>query len=159
MERHIGTKEKVIRTGLLVLVGLGAVACGASNKNGGAYVAPTVRAQPGVPGRHELTLTFDSLNPTNDPNISNVIRVYPGVGDDPADKQYSGRYFSGQTAQASCQTEGRDVASQPGESPQQESDVWFKIDTSETKEPDVIQYASAVYVQNYVQLEAQLPHC
>jgi hypothetical protein len=108
----------------------------------------------GNPSSHEsghAQLTFDYLG-----GGSKVIEVFPGVGNTPEDKKFDGTYYDGESVTADCQTDGREVHSDPsiGEQKRQ-SDVWFLIEGT----PGETQYATAVYTQNPHQLTMELPEC
>jgi hypothetical protein len=96
-------------------------------------------------------LTFDYLG-----GGSKVIEVFPGVGNSPEDKKFDGTYYDGEHVTADCQTDGREVHSDPGLGEQRrQSNVWFLIEGT----PGETQYATAVYTQNPHQLIMELPDC
>lgn len=86
-----------------------------------------------------------------------IIMVYPGVSGSGADKLHNGTFRDGQTVYALCKTKGRTVPSHPelGERDVPPSDDWIRIHGS----PGVVQYATAIYVENPDELLAQLPDC
>ena len=106
-------------------------ASGGSPPTGTAATSP-LNADVGRP-----VFRFDALG-----GGSQVIRVYPGVGESLADRTHNGTYFSGDVVLAICKTRGRTVRSHPevGERPR-ESDIWICIDGS----PGMTQYATLTY--------------
>ncbi len=110
-----------------------------------ALVGNQVFNLPPSPG---ATITFDALG-----GSSNVIEVYPGVGNTLQDKTYNGRYYSGETVPIVCETKGRTVTSNPAAGEQyRQSDEWYKLQTLSGTQPE---YATAVYADKH----GSVPQC
>jgi hypothetical protein len=94
------------------------------------------------------TITFDALG-----GSSNVIEVYPGVGNTLQDKTHNGTYNSGDTVSIVCKTKGRTVTSNPADNEQyRQDDVWYKLQTPPGTQPE---YATAVYADEH----GPVPQC
>ena len=101
-----------------------------------------------TPAQLGATITFDALG-----SDSNVIEVYPGVGNTPQDKTYNGTYYSGETVPIVCETKGRTVTSNPAVGEQyRQSDEWYKLQTPPGTQPE---YATAVYADEH----GSVPQC
>jgi TIR domain len=101
-----------------------------------------------APAQSGATITFDALG-----NGSNIIEVYPGVGNTPQDKTYNGTYYNGETIPIVCRITGRTITSNPaiGERHRQ-SNEWYKLQTPPGAQPE---YASAVYADEH----GSVPQC
>lgn len=93
-------------------------------------------------------MTFDDLGAN-----SSIIQVYPGVSDSDSDKEANGTYNDGDSVQAECRAEGRQVDSVPPEM-LRSSNQWIRIQSSNES-----QFATAVYAENPDALLAQLSKC
>ncbi len=109
--------------------------------------SPNVTSTP-TPASSGATITFDALG-----GSSNVIEVYPGVGNTLQDKTYNGTYYSGETVPIVCETKGRTVTSNPAAGEQyRQSDKWYKLQTPSGTQPE---YATAVYADKH----GSVPQC
>ena len=142
------------RAGALTLLAMSLAlgGCGNSSNTAGASPTRTPQGQESqftpTPNQSGATITFDALG-----GGSNVIKVYPGVGDTPQDKVYDGTYMSGQTAPIVCETTGRTVTSDPSVGEQyRQSNEWYKIQTPPGQQPE---YATAVYADEH----GTVPQC
>ena len=96
-------------------------------------------------------LVFDDLVGGNA-----VINVYPGVTQAAADKVYNGTYFGGDKVVAECKTIGRKVMPLIVRKEFEPTfNQWIRI----TGSPGEVQYATASYISNPVELLAKLPIC
>lgn len=141
---HASRKEKgALKLGVILLSGsLALVACGGSK----AAVGGASSSETGV-----ATLVFDDLH-----GGSPIIQVYPGVTDAAADRGSNGTFHDGDKVPAECKTEGRTVHSDPSVGEEDRtSNEWIRIQGS----PGLMQYATAVYVENPAALLSHLPEC
>jgi hypothetical protein len=124
----------------------------------GGSQSQTVSRSAANPQGHTEKFEFDSLGSKLSKGGSSIIRVYPGVKDTDKDNSTAGTYANGQTAEAGCIADGRDVHSVPGEGEiPRSSDRWLKIINSGSSEPT---FATVVYT-NPAQAPAlaKLPEC
>lgn len=138
-----------------VLAAGGALALAFGLHHAPAVAADTVPVSPapvaGEATAHHPTLTFDDLQ-----GGLPIIRVYPGIKDTAADREYNGTFKNGQHAAALCKALGRTVHSDPsvGEK-NRSSDWWIQIKGS----PGKRQYATATYTLKPAKLLKRLHEC
>ena len=99
-----------------------------------------------------MTLTFDSLHS----QVSNVIKVYPGVRANSVDRTSNGTYDSGDQIAAVCKAFGRPISSAPsaGET-NRKSNTWIRIAATD----HATEYATLTYADLPAGALARLPEC
>jgi hypothetical protein len=110
----------------------------------------TSSEKPGVP------FAFDSLGSDLSKGGSNVIQVYAGPESTDADRQVTGTFMSGQSANGECKEAGREVHSDPSAGElQRKSDEWIHVQSPNAEE----MWATAVYIKNPDEVLGKLPEC
>lgn len=135
-----------LRTAGFGSLALLAVACGNNNGEATEPTTAVTAVSPSTSGQ-AARLVFDDLGVG-----SAYIYVYPGIGEDAADSVPAGQFPSGESVEATCQTNGRSVA-ELDVTPPVHSNVWYGFELNGTTV-----YATDVYAVDSPDLQA-LPEC
>lgn len=150
---RVGENRRAVRKIIAIGGALALVGCGGAMKKSEASSQAGGRPSAGTtsPLDKGVMITFDDLG-----GGSSIITVYPGVGNSTVDKTPNGTFDDGEAVSVLCKQEGRTVHSDPsvGEE-KRSSNEWFRINGS----PGLMQYATAVYVENPQAALQKLPDC
>lgn len=151
-ERNLRTLgSALVATGALAIAGCGNTESKPDPTRDTSTVATETQAATTTSKTEARIFTFSDLG-----SASPIIQVYPGVGNEPADKKANGTYTSGDTVPAECKAEGRTVHSDTSSGEvARTSDDWIRITGTQGE----TEYATSVYSEKSKELLTQLPDC